>query len=116
MERHAGSSVTCHLHRSPRGFRVVGAQASLGRGLEDPGGGRLKWAVPGARTDTRVESEPRPRSNNRWYLAGPGFMLAPSLEGLQATKLWGAAHPHSHHPWRRVKRHEVLTLDHPSSG
>jgi hypothetical protein len=36
-------------------------------------------------------------------------MLTPSLEGLQATELWGTAHPHSHHPWRRVKRHEVLT-------
>ena len=36
-------------------------------------------------------------------------MLTPSLEGLQVTELWGTAHPHSHHPWRRVKRHEVLT-------
>jgi hypothetical protein len=64
------------------------------------------------------ESEPRPRRNNRWYLAGPGFMLTPSLEGLQATELWGTAHPHSHHPWRRVKRHEVLTSDRsqPPSG
>lgn len=36
-------------------------------------------------------------------------MLTPSLEGLQATEFWGTAHPHSHRPWRPVKRHEVLT-------